>query len=308
MKYVASILAVRLTVRDVTRRILPGAFLTACAASISGQQLGIDLMRPPTPDRSVEVRDALPSWVALPRSARVLTSKGVEMRALKNSAVTLENAKSGVLVGALRNAGGCAKALSVRLQYADANWRPVGQAIESEVSATRVEPGGILPYRFRLLKNEDFQTPPAAYILQVAEEGRPVAQTIEWISGQKVIDSSPCPPPPVAIETQVKGTRATLSGYRVTGSLTLSQGGPVRPEAIGITALLLDDRGEVLEVLIGRPTPKPKDLPAGVVANGQPLPFVLSTPVPLGRAVAKVEISTELLSDDREASPSGNVR
>jgi hypothetical protein len=99
-----------------------------------------------------------------------------------------------------------------------------------------------------------------------------------------------------------------LSGYRVTGSLTLNQGGPVRPNAIGITALLLDDRGEVLDVLIGRPTPKVKDLPAGVVKNGQPLPFVLSTLVPLGKAVAKVEIYTELLPEDRVASPSGNVR
>lgn len=299
MKSIACILAVRRTVRDVTRCALPAACLMACAASINGQQLGIDLMRPPTPNRSVEVRDALPSWVALPRSARVLTSKGVEMRSLKNSAVTLEHAKSGVLVGALRNTGGCAKALSVRLQYADADWRPVGRAIESDVSVTRVEPGGVLPYRFRLLKNEDFETRPAAYILQVAEQGKPVAQTIEWISGKKAIDTSPCPRSPVAIETHVKSTRSTLSGYRVTGSLTLKHGAPVRPDAIGVTALLLDARGEVLEVLIGRPTPKAKDLPGGVTENGQPLPFVLSTAVPLGKAVAKVEISTELLPDDR---------
>jgi hypothetical protein len=59
--------------------------------------------------------------------------------------------------------------------------------------------------------------------------------------------------------------------------------------------LVLDARGEVLEVLIGKPTPKAKNLPEEAVENGQTLPFVLSTPVPLGKAAAKVEISTSLL-------------
>ena len=76
-------------------------------------QIGMDLMRPPVQERSVEVRATLPMWVAMPQSARILTSEGLELRPLKNSAVTYENARLGVLVGALRNSGGCARDLSV---------------------------------------------------------------------------------------------------------------------------------------------------------------------------------------------------
>lgn len=261
-------------------------------------QLGVmDLSRPPRQERSVEVTEALPSWVAMPASARILTSDGLEMRPLKNSAVTYENAKLGVLVGALRNSGACARDLSVRLQYTDAQWRPMGDVVENEARVSQVEPGGSLPYRFRLRRKDEFRDEPSGYIVQVAEGDKPVAATLQWVSGTPKVDVSPCPPGPVVASTDVTRKRATLNGYRLDGLLTVRTGGPVRPDGMMLTALLLDKGGEVLEVLTGIPQPKRKDLPTGFIETGQPIAFTLSTGIPLGTAVASTEVFIEVLPD-----------
>lgn len=277
--------------------------LATCATAPAFAQIGImDLSRPPTQSRSVDVRAAIPPWVAMPSSARILTSEGLEMRPLRNSAVTYENAKLGVLVGALRNAGGCSRNLSVRLQYTDDHWRPVGMPIENEARVSQVEPGGALPYRFRLRRADDFGVPPSGYILQVSEDGRAVAATLQWVSGDRKIDVSPCPPASLTVNTDVRKRRATLSGYRIDGTLSVLKGGPVRPDAVMLTALLLDDAGDVLEVLTGIPDARPADLPTGLIENGRSLPFSLSTAIPVGKAVATTQVFTELLPDARVAS------
>jgi hypothetical protein len=264
----------------------------------AGAQIGImDLSRPPRQERSVEVTESLPSWVAMPQSARILTSDGLEMRPLKNSAVTYENAKLGVLVGALRNSGGCARNLSVRLQYTDEYWRPMGKPVENEARVSQVQPGGSLPYRFQLRRKDEFRDLPSGYIVQVVEDDKPVAATLQWVSSNRKVDVSPCPPGLVVASTEVTKKRATLSGYRLEGLLTVRNGGPVRPDGMMLTALLLDEDGDVLEVLTGIPQPKRKDLPTGLIENGEPIPFALSTGIPLGKAVAATEVFTEVLPD-----------
>ena len=101
----------------------------------------------------------------------------------------------------------------------------------------------------------------------------------------------------------VTHSRATLRGYRVAGSLSVQTGGPVRPDAITVTALLRDAGGDVLEVLTGIPLPKGKTLPTDLIENGQSLPFTLSTAVPLGKAVATTTMFVEVLGDAQLAPP-----
>lgn len=279
--------------------------LSVALPSVASAQFPImDLSRPPRQERSVEVRAMLPSWVAMPGEARILTSDGLEMRPLRNSAVTYENAKVGVLVGALRNAGGCARNLTVRLQYTDDHWRPMGAPIENEARVSQVDPGAALPYRFRLRRNDEFKAPPSGYIVEVVEAGKPVAATLQWVDRGRRIDTSPCPPTDVVTSMTERKRRATLSGYRIDGTLTVQRGGPVRPDGIMLTALLLDEAGEVLEVLTGIPEPKPKDVPSGLIEDGQAIGFSLSTGIPLGKAVETVRFFAELLPDARPVAES----
>jgi hypothetical protein len=252
---------------------------------------------PRAPEHSVLVRPVLPAWVAMPTTARILTSDGLEMRPMRNSAVTWENARIGVLVGALNNAGSCARHVRAFLQYTDHQWRPLGEPIESEARVSQVEPGGALPYRFRLKRTADFAVLPSGYILQVVEDGKPVADTLQWVSTTRTTDVAPCGRPPVAIDTVVTQSRATLRGYRISGTLTVTAGGPVRPDAVTLTALLRDDGGDVLEVLTGVPVVRDRDLPTGVIENGQTLSFSLATDVPLGKAVSSTTVFVDVLGD-----------
>jgi hypothetical protein len=161
-----------------------------------------------------------------------------------------------------------------------------------------------LPYRFRLRHKDDFETLPSGYILQVAEDGKSVADTLQWVSTTRTVEKLPCAASTIAFDAVATQSRATLKGYRVAGTLTLKVGGPVRPDAITVTALLRDAGGDVLEVLTGIPAVRPKDLPAGVIENGQVLPFSLSTDVPLGKAVATTTLFVEVL-DRVHAVPPG---
>src|SRR5829696_9035212 len=106
--------------------------VTVSAASAWAQAAGpLNTMTlPRAPIESVDVRPTLPAWVAMPATARILTSEGLDMRPLRNSAVTWENAKVGILVGALTNVGGCARDVRAFLQYTDHEWQALGGPIE----------------------------------------------------------------------------------------------------------------------------------------------------------------------------------
>ena len=110
------------------------------------------------PVYTTEARDRVPHWLELPRVARISTGDGLVMRPLHNSAISFENLKLGILVGALRNDGACATDLSVRLQYVDKEWAPIGPPLYNEARVSRTEPGGILPFRFRLRTIADSTT------------------------------------------------------------------------------------------------------------------------------------------------------
>jgi hypothetical protein len=289
--------------------VRPGRVVHACllalamspgvaAAQATGPLNTLTLPRAPV--ATVEVRPVLPAWVALPPTARILTSEGLEMRPLRNAAVTWENAKVGVLVGALTNAGGCARDVRVFLQYVDDGWKPLDAPLESEARVSTVEPGALLPYRFRLKRVDDFEVPPSGYILQVAEGDRPVAGPIAWVSASTRRGAiEPCPTAAASFTSTITRSRATLSGYRVEGSLAVTSGGTTRPDAIAVTALLRDEAGDVLEVLTG--VPAVKDAAAGV-GPGVRAPFTLSTPIPLGKAVTDVLVFVESLDAPRPAS------
>jgi hypothetical protein len=292
--------------------------MSASAASARAQATGpLNTMTlPRAPIESVEVRPTLPTWVAMPTTARILTSDGLAMRPLRNSAVTWENAKIGVLVGALTNAGGCARDVRAFLQYTDHRWQPLGVPIESEARVSEVQPGGVLPYRFRLKRADTFPVAPSGYILQVVEDGKPVADTLQWISSSAPASPAPasaCAAGRVVLDTVVTRSRATMSGYRVTGTLTVTAGGPIRPESIVVTALLRDASGDVLEVLTGVPVANEKDTKSSAfgsrttageqsIENGQVLSFSIVTAIPLGKSVATTTMFTDVL-DDAQAAP-----
>jgi hypothetical protein len=271
--------------------ILAGGAHPALAQVAGGMQL-------PTVERRMEVSNVAPPWLALPSNARVLTSAGMEMRPLRNSGVSYENIKLGLLVGALKNHGHCARDLTVRLQYTDDRWQPIGEPIDSEARVSEVEPAGLVPYRFRLRRTDEMPAAPSGYIIQVSEQGKPVSGPIEWVSTRKV-DPVACPPATLRLRAVSHKSRPTLRGYRITGTLTVDAGGPVRPDGVTLTAVLLDKEGQVLEVLTGIPDVDEKTVPSGTLLPGQTVPFTLSSPIPVGKAVSSVLLFPEALPDAR---------
>ncbi|HTV01776.1 MAG TPA: hypothetical protein VMF13_14610 [Luteitalea sp.] len=270
--------------------VLGGAAL--CAQSTGS----LSQMSMPTVERSTVVSAVLPDWVALPTNGRILTSAGLDVRPLRNSGVTDENAKVGVLVGALANTGRCAKDVRAFLQYTDHQWRPLGPPVESEARVSQVSPDGTLPFRFRLKRNDDFETRPSGYLLQIVEAGQPAAATIEWVDTRAKVDRSPCAWPATMVTTTVTRSRSTLRGYRVSGTVTVTAGTPIRPDALTLTALLRDDQGHVLDVLVGVPRLDPKRMP-DAIAPGTSVPFELFTRLPLGNAVKSAEVFVDILPD-----------
>lgn len=272
--------------------------LAGVVAAARAQSTGpLNTMSLPRVESSVVVRSALPLWVAMPSSARIMTSGDLKMHPMRSSAVTWENAKVGVLVGALTNVGPCGRNLRTFLQYTDDRWKPMGEPIESEARVSQVEPGAPLPYRFRLKRTEDFAVKPSGYIVQVVEDGKTVGDSLQWVSTKRSVDTTPCGRRTVDIDAVVGRSRSTLRGYRVSGTLTVTAGGPVRPDALTLTALLRDKSGDVLEVLTGVPSLPTRDLADGLIANGQVLPFTLSTDIPLGKSVATTIVFAEVLGD-----------
>lgn len=264
------------------------------------------------PVYSSEVRDRVPHWLELPRVARISTGDGLIMRPLHNSAISFENLKLGILVGALRNDGACAADLSVRLQYVDKDWAPMGPPIPNEARVSRVEPGGILPFRFRLRTIADAKVPPSAYVVIIEQDDRPMANPYKWdrwvsASAENSLDRSPCPATDTRLVAEVTRRQPLREGFLLEGTTTLTEGGSVRADGIVLTAVLRDAQYEVLEVLVGTPRIRKKDMPDGVLTAGQPVDFRLHTDMPLGKDVAHVDLMVELLPDARVAG-SGSPR
>ena len=267
---------------------------------VVAQVAGADT-RMPTVERRVEVTYAVPAWLALPASARVETGDGLIVTPLRNSGLSYENIKVGVLVGALHNQGRCAKDVTVRLQYTDDSWQPVGAPLENEARISDVEAGGLIPYRFRLQRREEFTTAPTGYVIQVTEQGRPLPTGMQWVtrtSGARPAVTS-CPEPAVQFSVATTPGRTTRSGYRVSGTVTVESGGPVRPDGVTLTALVLDKDDQVLEVLTGVPDVDEQRTSANAIATGESRPFTLASPIPIGRAAVTVRVFPEVLPGAR---------
>lgn len=264
------------------------------------------------PVRSTDMREEVPRWLELPREARISTGDDLRLTPLHNSAISFETLRIGVLVGALRNDGACATNLTARLQYVDASWQPVGPPIANEARVSQVEPGGILPFRFRLHTIEMAKVPPAAYVIVIEQDHRPIADPFawnRWVSTRPaVVDRSPCPQRPATLAALVSKRQPLPEGFLLSGTTTIVAGGPVRADAIVLTAVLRDKAQDVLEVLVGTPTVRKKDETDGTIAQGQPLAFRLHTPMPVGREVAHVDVMVELLPDASVAPPAAPPR
>lgn len=233
--------------------------------------------------KEVRVTSHAPEWLAAPTEGRLRTSEGVAVQPLQNAAVSYENESIGLLVGAFRNAGACAQDVSIRFQYVNAQWQPIGDPIENEARVTVVEPGDLLPYRFRLKRKSDFAQQPAGYVIEI-DASRPPDP-----------ESTDCPVAPHAFEVRTGRSRSTSRSYEVTGTVRLVVGGPIRPDGVTLTALLLDKDDQVLEVLTGAPNLHGVHLPTGMLEDAQVVPFTLATPVPLARRVTRVEVFAEVL-------------
>lgn len=238
----------------------------------------------------VRVSNVAPPWLAAPPDGRLSTS-GLAMQPLQNSAVSYENEQVGLLVGAFRNMGTCARDVSIRYQYVNAQWQPMGDPIQNEARIATVGPGELLPYRFRLRRKADFDTTPAGYVIDV------VAGTTA------TADDPECPVPPQAFEVRTGKPTSTRRSYQVNGHVRLIAGGPILPDGVTLTALLLDKNEQVLEVLTGAPDVRAVKLPTGLLEDSQTVPFSMATPVPLSKWVHRVEVFAEVLPDAQVARP-----
>lgn len=256
---------------------------------------------PRLPVYATESRERVPAWMVLPRQARIRVGDGLRFTPVDNAAVSFENLKIGVLVGALRNDGGCAVDLGARLQYVDAAWQPIGPPIPNEARVSRVEPGALLPFRFRLRTLDSAaDVPPAAYVIVVESDDRPLRTPFAWdrwvtSDANDRPAATPCPPAPALVETVVTSRHTLRESFLVGGTVTLTSDTPVPIERIVITAMLRDKSGGVLEVLVGTPARRERTLADGALVRGQPVPFRLRTDIPVGRDVASIEVVTEVL-------------
>lgn len=254
-----------------------------------------------TPIYSAERRERIPPWMELPRTARLSIGDGLRFRPLHNSAVSFENLKIGVLVGAMRNDGDCATSLNARLHYVDAQWQPLGDGIPNEARVSQVEPGGLLPYRFRLRNVDDSTRAPAAYVIVVEQDHNPLANPFSWdrwVSTRP--DTTPpraCEPTATRVTAQVSSRTRMRDGYLVGGTITLVEGDAVRADGVVITALLRDKQDQVLEVLVGTPSQRDRALRDGLLLPDTPVPFRLRTDIPVGDEVDDVTVMVELLPD-----------
>lgn len=254
-------------------------------------------VRQPMVERDVRVTHLPPEWLAIPEAGRLATAEGVDVRPLQNASVSYENATLGMLIGAFRNVGACLRGVSVRMRYTDEQGAPIGDPIENEARVTTLDREALLPYRFRLRKKSDLARPAAGYLLEVTADDRPGTLGLHVMETDTEVERDACPARPFTFEVTRGKSQAKWTSYHVAGTLRVVDGGPIRPDGITLTALLLDKDQQVLEVLVGAPDLEGIALPTGFVENGQVVPFTLATPVPLGKWVAEVQIFAELLAD-----------
>lgn len=279
--------------------VIVGSLLTFALVSDAFAQPVITL---PRPSRDVRVRDTAPTWLAMPQRGRIRTSPGLKLRPLQNSAVTYEtyeNAKVGVLVGALRNAGPCAARLTIQLQYTDHKWQPLGKPVENQARVSQVDSGGALPYRFGLRRKDEFSQLPSGYIIEVSENGRPVppiTDEVEFVRGDRSVAVTSCSQLPDPLDISIESSRPTSRGHKVNGIVTVKAGGSIHPKGIALTALLLDKEGKVLEVLTGGVTYQ-SDGSTGLIDIGETVRFSLSTSIPLGNSVDRTEMFAEVKTE-----------
>ena len=182
----------------------------------------------------------------------------------------------------------------------------MGPPLYNEARVSRVEPGGILPVRFRLRTIADSKVSPSAYVIVIEQDDKPMANPYKWdrwvsSAAQSAIDRSPCPASDTRLVAEVTKRQPLREGFLLEGTTTLAEGGPVRADGIVLTAVLRDAQHEVLEVLVGTPRIRKRDMPDGVLTAGQPVDFRLHTDMPLGKDVAHVDVMVELLPDARVA-------
>lgn len=255
-----------------------------------GAQTGVRPGRMLEVRREVRLTNRAPDWLAAPTDGR-LSTHGLAMQPLQNSAVSYENESVGLLVGALRNVGTCAQDVSMRFQYVNAQWQPVGDPLHNEARITNVGPGELLPYRFRLRRKADFDAPPAGYVIDITAGTTAPA------------DDPECPVLPQAFEVRTGKPKSTTRSYAVNGTVRLVVGGPIPPDGVTLTALLLDENEQVLEVLTGAPDVRGTKLRTGMLEDSQTVPFSMATPVPLAKWVHHVEVFAEVLPHAQVARP-----
>lgn len=249
----------------------------------------------------VASEDRVPQWVALPAQGRIRTSEGLRLETFRTSGITYENVALGVLVGAMKNVGRCAMDLRVFLQYTDDRWRPMGDPIENEARVSRVEPGGVLPFRFRLRANDEFAEPPSGFSLHVHERGRALPEEYRWgvpLEPAPDTTTAPCSTTQPRVTAVVKRMLTNRTdAFTVRGEVAW-EGDAVREDAVALTAVVFDKADEVLEVLTGTPETKPAT--ASSREGRQVRRFTLVSPIPVGRLAARVAVHVEVL-DDPEA-------
>jgi hypothetical protein len=119
-----------------------------------------------------------------------------------------------------------------------------------------------------------------------------------WIDASRPAGApQPCTQAQRRVETTVTKRLPMREGFRLEGTVTLAAGAPIRADGMTVTALLQDENDQVLEVLVGTPTFRVRDYPDGVLREGQSVPFVLRTDIPLGRSPRAVTVMVELLPD-----------
>jgi hypothetical protein len=273
--------------RAITMAVLAGVTLAAQAPSTTSLQAW---------QWRVTAEDRTPLWAALPPQGRIRTSPGLRLEAYRSSGITYENLKLGVLVGALKNVGRCATDLRVFLQYTDDRWRPVGDPIESEARVSRVEPDGVLPFRFRLASNDAFAAPPSGFSLHVHEQGRALPdeyRAIVPLERPAVPVATPCTPiTPVVTATVTRMSTTRTDGFSARGEVRW-EGASLREDALTLTAVVFDAADEVLEVLTG--TPDPATASSSSQEGRQVRRFTLTSPVPVGRRAARAVVHVDIL-------------
>ena len=153
--------------------------------------------------------------------------------------------------------------------------------------------GALLPFRFRLRHSSEFEVTPASYLIEVAADAANLQG--EASAQGAALPTGGCVERARDFQIDVDPSRASTHSYEVSGTLRLRTGTPVRGDGIALTAVLLSKEGEVLEVVTGTPDVRALQASNGLLDGTTPVRFVMVSPVPLGKWVARVDIVAEVL-------------